>query len=1149
MSINANGSSSPKEPPRLAPAWGGRSGGSFGAGASTSSSSPSSNAADTLAGGGGRFQALATGRRGSNGGNTAPHPTSSNSFSLLSDDNDAETTPAVDAAPGSPVIVRRSSGGWTGSAGKGRSLADLAASKEQNSHHQPSRGRGSGSGTAGTGSSGMHTSTSTSSTGSDGGGWIETPSSNTLHNHNKSVIRYTRERLLSMRRAPGETNAIPESLQHLVGTPVLTEQAQEPVCFDDFDPDEIWASSAVAAGGVPKGVGRSSSTTSSTGVSVSKLERSTPSSRDQLSAINGGGDGNNSSNSNMWRRGVALPPAAVAADARPGSKGAARGRGGQQAYYNRDATDASELWDDPLELPSSATETSNIRLTESSSEGPMMDFSAFGTSLEEVERSRSSGTGAGLGTFDLSDMAEATRRFEEEQRRPLKSGDDEDDVDDEDTPEASKMRYGGAGLTIQSGSGDNVNVFEDFAAPINDDNTSSVNPCAPAPSDKNSVISNSNKDPILMDSNEDGSDSNRNADASSRLMQMIGMNVPSTSEAASETGGSTNATSSSVVSPWGSAPASIPSSNPWGSSASADISIQDHQQQKEAARIQQEEERQRQQQEAAAAAKAHAQAQAQAQAASSQLEIILMERISTILEKSWGGRSDLHTLLSTLHREDHRVINLLQNVDVLRSLLIRHPHRISLVRQASGVTGQEVVIAGLLMSNAQFSQQQQAQQHQEQQARHLQQIRQQQAQAAAQAEAARIQAEANEREQQQQKMIITDAPWYYRDPSGNTQGPFGGREMQQWLQAGYFNGDLPICQGTAQGPFRALSSIFPDPKVAFQPTLTEPKPSNDGAVDLEAKLFHEKQQRMVAEEQQRKKADEEAAAIAAKKAKEKGEEIERQQKQKLAMEQARAEEERKRRQQIEEEAALRNSQEESTGLQSSKNGSVDENSSAQLRMLLGMGAVTSQLPQMKTIDTEPVNSAPPAATPSAWGGASQQGKKSLVRSMSEIQEEEARVAAKLAKEHQTRGVNSGGGWANVAASGAWSGAKPITSAPSAVPVVEQGKHSATAVNAVGLSASSTQALRIKQQARVAAQKKAIAKTHVSNSMQQAGNIGNAVASDNFGENGKMSPTMEAWCKDQLKKLNNGSDDLTLVSVRFLLIHFRAKFIVSLILDQ
>ena len=81
---------------------------------------------------------------------------------------------------------------------------------------------------------------------------------------------------------------------------------------------------------------------------------------------------------------------------------------------------------------------------------------------------------------------------------------------------------------------------------------------------------------------------------------------------------------------------------------------------------------------------------------------------------------------------------------------------------------------------------------------------------------------------------------------------------------------------------------------------------------------------------------------------------------------------------------------------------------------------------------------------------------------------------------------------------------------------------------MGLSATSTQALRMKQQAQVAAQKQALAKSQVAAMSMQQGSNSAASTVDNFGESGKMSPAMEAWCKEQLRKLN-GNDDLTLVS--------------------
>ena len=48
------------------------------------------------------------------------------------------------------------------------------------------------------------------------------------------------------------------------------------------------------------------------------------------------------------------------------------------------------------------------------------------------------------------------------------------------------------------------------------------------------------------------------------------------------------------------------------------------------------------------------------------------------------------------------------------------------------------------------------------------------------------------------------APWFYVDPQGIIQGPFGGDEMRQWLEAVFFMGDLLISQ-SCRGPFRTLN--------------------------------------------------------------------------------------------------------------------------------------------------------------------------------------------------------------------------------------------------------------------------------------------------------------------------------------------------------
>ena len=73
-------------------------------------------------------------------------------------------------------------------------------------------------------------------------------------------------------------------------------------------------------------------------------------------------------------------------------------------------------------------------------------------------------------------------------------------------------------------------------------------------------------------------------------------------------------------------------------------------------------------------------------------------------------------------------------------------------------------------------------------------------------------------------VAITNAPWFYADPQGNIQGPFKGVKMRQWIDTGYFKGDLPVSQNPT-GQFRALTDLFRDLSVAFQvprPVLPPP---------------------------------------------------------------------------------------------------------------------------------------------------------------------------------------------------------------------------------------------------------------------------------------------------------------------------------------
>ena len=397
---------------------------------------------------------------------------------------------------------------------------------------------------------------------------------------------------------------------------------------------------------------------------------------DERRRSTGGGGGG------RWQRGVALPPP---------EEGGSRRR-------EKESDNPNDLWDDPI----------------GGANGAAADFSAFGDMPTDD------------GAFDFDKMAEESRKLEEELRGTVSGGVDLSQGNNGD----AKRPLAAAGTTIMSGSGDDVNVFEDFDEPGTDQPSSNgVGSGAADPS------------------------------ASSRLMEMIGVNKDHTDgEIAKE----------ASLNPWGSSEeASKPdnssiSLNPWGTStqgqsaggllgafaagtnAQSDADILRQRQEEERQRImaqqREAEERARQQQAAAM------QQQQQSATQQSQVELVLMERICTMLEKTWG-RSDLVSILTTLHSEDSRVIPLLNNVDSLRALIARSPQRVALRRDPS-FPGEMAV---LLITNAQWQQQQQQQQAQQQEMQKRLEMQRQQEQAARPAP------------------IDADAPWFYSDPQGNIQ--------------------------------------------------------------------------------------------------------------------------------------------------------------------------------------------------------------------------------------------------------------------------------------------------------------------------------------------------------------------------------------------
>jgi GYF domain len=926
--------------------------------------------------------------------------------------------------------------------GGGRSLADLAARAPERTSSRFSNVR--------------------SAEPSGGAGPVDQKPVQSTPVMDDTVIRFTRERLLSLRPPPREIAR--EALKvELEGSMILSETAQDPVCWDNLDAEEIWATVArrvakTVSEDSLSGVRRSSSISmpSSTGL---RREASTSSGR--------------------WQRGVALPP--------EGSK--------RSSNSHKDADDPSDLWDDP-----------------GSNDGAAMDFSAFGSMPED---------GA---VFDFEKMAQASKKLEDEMhgRRSRASSNATSDVDSVDNAIVTakvvnpSRPLATAGTTIRSGSGDDVNVFEDFDDPAlsavtGDEKVASGSSVSEGESSPAPASSDVDTDPAIKSATEDPT-------ASSRLMAMIGVKKDDSSEPDSKLQAWGEPAGVKAEEPTAASIAGIPL-NPWGgpivSLASNDQQIQQHQQgldlqarlrqaeleqqqkvaEENRRRLEQEEAQRRQLQE-----QERLQAIQQQAGVQSQVELVLMERISTILENSWG-RSDLVSILATLHAEDSRVIPLLSNVDALRALLLRNPRRVA-IRQDPALRAE---MAALLITNAQWQQHQQ----QQQALLHQQQLQQQQQEELVRREQQRRleEQQAAALRSQQQQQIMFDAPWFYSDPSKNIQGPFRGEEMRQWLEAGYFKGDLPISQSPS-GPFRPLSMIFADLSVAFI--------NPNGNLETEVRAKGEEQQRRELAERAR------IGAEAAERERLREEEQHRQRKELEAAEK-RAREER--------EQAL--SAARAAELVTTSNGGNE--SSTQLKLMLGLGSQsayaseqqgetkidkrsTQKMPEQKRSPSDTSSTPSDSASQStknattAWGGVTASQPVSR-KSMSEIQKEEARAAAVAAMNRQSAPTSSSA-WANVAAarggSTAWSGGE--AKQQPAVVLPGSSVRQTGLVRAVSLQTSNA----------------ATVNTQPTGSVQRANSVvvKAEAANDAFGA--KMPPTLEKWCKDQMHKLN-GTDDLTLVA--------------------
>mmetsp|Transcript_20038 Transcript_20038/g.41899 ORF Transcript_20038/g.41899 Transcript_20038/m.41899 type:complete len:1092 (-) Transcript_20038:300-3575(-) len=997
----------------------------------------------------GRSQSIGSSGDNSAGENRTP---TYNKFSALDDDEDVIEGDRPPAPKGNSrsEALRQGLGSRSSSTGKslgGRRLADLAASAPTD---RP--------------------------TGYSGGGGRYGARGAPAPIDEGKIIRFTREKLLSMRPA-APSNILPDDLKPLAGNVIISEEPQDPVCWDTFDAEVIWAA-------VPRRAAKPGPPPS--GRSLSDMAEGAPPPRRGRETSSGGG---------RWQRGVALPPPSAA----------------DKARKDKDAENPDDLWDDPMAAPAA-------------------DFSAFGDLTKEGEDDMP-------GAFDFEKMAEESRILEDEMRGRSRAssegtelGEDGEEILPVKTVDPHRP-LASVGTTIRSGSGDDVNVFEDFDDPASSDSTpTAVDPLAAKGSAKTEP-NNSNAPGATDD------------EATSRLMAMIGVSSPETETKTDpiESEAKPIEPEPSLTAGWGEPGKDVVDGlaiplNPWGgpllgpsgdsmaggsllptaSKASGGLDLQARLRQNEMEQKAREEQAERQRMEEAQKRQAElrqqqqaAGAQAQQQAGvQNQVELVLMERISNILENSWG-RSDLVSVLSTLHAEDSRVIPLLNSIEALRALVMRHSTRVALRQDPA--FGSEMAV--LLLTNAQFQQQEEEKQRQ---------LQQRQAQEQEARNRARQQEELRLREQQrleqerkQLKPIVPGAPWFYSDPQQNIQGPFRGEEMRQWLEAGYFKGDLPVSQDSS-GPFRPLSAIYPDLSLAFM------APENGAAAQEEERRQAEEQERAIAEAKARELAQAEER-----------ERLQREQQQRQAAEAAE-------RERIAKEEAAAAAQAAAEQEANESNGGNE--SSAQLKLMLGLaGEGGDQMEQASepkkespsskrskgkkatptkadeptpVAASEPTKPAKPAAP--AWGGANKPVSR---KSMSEIQQEEARIAALQAMERQRSAPSSG--WANVAASS--------KTGPAATAAKPGGWNNAAAKLTPAVVVTKPGQAKTTQAAKppTASRSRSVPVTSTTAQVSAPSNQSHAAnaATDDFGA--KMSPALEKWCKEQMTKLT-GTDDLTLM---------------------
>lgn len=341
--------------------------------------------------------------------------------------------------------------------------------------------------------------------------------------------------------------------------------------------------------------------------------------------------------------------------------------------------------------------------------------------------------------------------------------------------------------------------------------------------------------------------------------------------------------------------------------------------------------------------------------------------------------------------------------------------------------------------------------------------------------------------------------------------------MRQWLEAGYFKGDLPISQQPS-GPFHPLSAIFPDLHMAFK---VVPVDNSAQAAKEEADRLAAERRALEEEQWKKERAEEERRIAEAREAAE--------------------------RQRLEAERRAAAAQAEAAALalqeQAAKASNAGNESSNQLKIMLGLsGAPTAAPPVEPDVATssapptkkQPAEKAAPkpnkkaqgkqseeqpaavvrAASPAkpaaaAWGGAANQKPK---KSISEIQQEEARQAAIEAAQSGGAPRQPSSGWANVAAgTQGWSSGVVTKSAAPGPTVLGAGLRPSQTGRAVSGGVQNQSPLN--------------RASPLTQQQRSASNASGSTPAEEFGAT--LSPTLEKWCKEQMEKLT-GSDDLTLI---------------------